>query len=281
MEKKKVRAAAITVFGILLAVAAVLGDYTEQSEMAMLQDAMRNLKRVDNLQMAYSYAYAKDDSYGEDSVEVWADMLTGSWVGEYKTMDEDGTRLYLRQFCDGQSVYNYVDWSGEWAVQAGESTWVPNLESLTALVYRAEDILETRTWEEDGDQKISYVFTPEYLQQQHEKRYAHMRESYERYQREGASGEELYNVALSVDQYEKSRYEQIVVTYTLDPEQILRSMECTATMVAPELTPDETGRMRLGEERETKLVLRIDVQRYNQGGILNKIAQCRSELLYE
>ena len=39
--------------------------------------------------------------------------------------------------------------------------------------------------------------------------------------------------------------------------------------------------MRLGEERETKLVLRIDVQRYNQGGILNKIAQCRSELLYE
>lgn len=253
----------------------------ERGELAQVQGAMRNLKRVDNLQMTYIYSFSQGEITGTDEVDVWADMLTGSWVSEYYTTDEDGTRLYLKQFCDGREVYNYIEWNGEWAAaQNIDGNDVPKLENITVLTYDGNDILEAESETMDGGQKISYSFTPEYLEGEREKRIAEIETAYSSYQKSGVSEEELDSVRLTVEQYKQTRYEDMIVAYTVDANQVLRGMECTATLIMPELLQDENGQTDLGGEQEMEILLRIDVERYNQEGIQNKIEQCRNEIMY-
>lgn len=280
MEKKRVRALATAVFGILLAMSVLRGHYTEDSEMAEIQDAMRNLRRADNLQIASGYTYLKNGVEEQDRVDVWADMLTGEWVSESSATDEDGTRLYLKQFCDGQRLYNYAEWSGEWIQQVGGSVDAPNLESVTVLTYHEDDVCDAVTVEEDGYRKISYTFAPEYLQREHEKRLAEMEKTYAGYEGIGAGEKALRNMEYTVLQYEKSRYEDITVKYAIDENQTLRGLKCTATWVRPALLHTEDGEVYLGEEEKVELELIVEVVRYNQDGTLNKIAQCKNELGY-
>lgn len=281
MEKKTVGTTAVVIFGAILVISALSGNNMERGELAQVQGAMRNLKRVDNLQMTYIYSFSQGEITGTDEVDVWADMLTGSWVSEYYTTDEDGTRLYLKQFCDGREVYNYIEWNGEWAAaQNIDGNDVPKLENITVLTYDGNDILEAESETMDGGQKISYSFTPEYLEGEREKRIAEIETAYSSYQKSGVSEEELDSVRLTVEQYKQTRYEDMIVAYTVDANQVLRGMECTATLIMPELLQDENGQTDLGGEQEMEILLRIDVERYNQEGIQNKIEQCRNEIMY-
>lgn len=280
MDKKRARAIAVAAFGILMAMSTLRGSYTEASEMAELQDAMRNLRRADNLQYMSSYTYSRNGVEEEDRVDVWADMLTGEWVSESSATDEDGTRLYLKEFCDGQSLYNYVEWTGEWIPQVGGDLAAPNLESITVLTYHPDDVLETKMADEDGYRTLTYTFTPEYLEQEHEKRLAEMEKTYRAYESLGAGKEVLTNMERTVQQFDLSHYEDIKVTYTIDGDQTLRGLECTATWIKPEIKKTESGEVLLGQEEKVSLHLVVEVVRYNQDGTLNKIEQCRNELGY-
>ena len=164
MKKRNAQAAAAILFVSVLSVMAMTGGSMEQGELRQLQTAMRNLRRADNLQ----YTYSSTNSYaGEISImqaDVWADLLTGSWAAEYYTIDTDGTRLFLREFCDGTTTYTYIDWSGEWSAQADQKeTDVPFLEGIIMLNYSEADIVDFKCEDEGGIKKISYGFTPEYL----------------------------------------------------------------------------------------------------------------------
>lgn len=279
MEKNKIQAAAVIIFGALLAVPVLTGGNAEQGELGRLQEAMRNLKRVDNLQMTYEYSVTQRGSTTAEQADIWADMLTGCWVSEYYITDEDGTRPYMKQFCDARNVYVYDEWTGEWELAQGvTSSAVPNLGTVTALDYRAEDILETETGEEAGQQRITYRFTPAYLQEQRNERVAKVEATYVSYQKSGASQETLDTMEITLEQYKQMRYEDVVVTYTIDADRVLQGMEYSAKLIMPEIVTDEKGESVLGAEQETQLLLRVNIERYNQDGIINKAEQCKNEI---
>lgn len=279
MEKNKIRATAVIIFGALLTIPMLMGGNAEQGELGRLQEAMRNLKRVNNLQMTYEYSVTQRGITTAEQADIWADMLTGCWVSEYYVTDEDGTRPYMKQFCDARNVYVYDEWTGEWELAEGAvSNAVPNLGIITTLDYRAEDILETETGEEDGQQRVTYRFTPAYLERERNERVADVEETYASYQKSGATQETLDAVGITLEQYKQMRYEDVVVIYTMDADQVLQGMEYTAKLIMPEIVTDENGESVLGAEQETKLMLRVNIERYNQDGIANKTEQCMKEI---
>lgn len=201
----------------------------EKGELRVLQTAIRNLRRADNLQFTYS----STNSYaGEISImqaDVWADLLTGSWAAEYYTIDNDGTRLFLKEFCDGTTTYNYIDWSGEWSVQTDEKEPdVPFLESITTLNYSEEDIVDFECEDAGGRKKISYGFTPEYLMQ-----------------------------------YQQMQVKDVTAIYEIDEYGMLCNGSALIYMTQP----------------SAKSLITIQIRRYNEDTVLDKIEQYESEVL--
>lgn len=285
MEKKTIRALATIIFGTVLTVSAMTGSHTESEDFSRLQNAMRNLKRVDNLQMTYSYTIEQKGLSTAEQVDVWADMLTGSWVSEHYTTDEDGTRLYLRQYCDGRTVYQYIEWTGEWeavenvSVAAGGNA-VPNLDHLTVLDFDDADIASSSNDKSEEEEKIMYTFAPKYLQEEVDRTVAEMERQYLSYQKSDKSEEDLRMAELTVEQNKNTVYEEARVAYTINASDVLETMESNATLMMPELTKDETGQMILGDVLEVKISIVADVIIYDQQGILNKIEMCKNEVYY-
>ena len=142
MEKRKLRILTVVVFAGVLVFGALRQNSTGRGELGEIQVAMWNLGKVDNLQLSYEYRWKQNGSAGGETMHAWADMLTGDWISEHYTTDEDGTRLYLKQFCDGRNLYHYIDWSGEWEQilpQQRENTVIPDYEMVTDLGYDVTD----------------------------------------------------------------------------------------------------------------------------------------------
>lgn len=280
MVKRKIRALVVMAFGVALAAFSVLDGSTQCAELAMLQDAMRELRRTDNLEFSYESTIAGTGvSKGEKTV-VWADTLSGSWVSEHYITDEDGTRQYLKKFCDGTSVYQYVEWNGEWNLSEDESTEIPYFAQLVDLPYDENDIYNISLEQRGKVLELSYEFTPEYIERQNRKRTEALEKYYKSYRKKQTSEEALDNVELAVEQYRQTREEETAVTYRIDSAGVMRGLHCTMTLVSPEIVYDESGQQALGTERESFYVTTIEISRYNQDGILNKIDQCRLEVSY-
>ena len=171
MEKRKFRIVVVMVFGVTLLAASVLDGSVSSTELAMLQGAMRELRRTDNLEFSYENILAEKGTSKSEKAVIWADTLSGSWVGEYYITDEDGTRRYLKKFCDGESVYEYVEWSGEWDLLEEEEDSIPYFSQITDLPYDDDDILDIRLEQQGNLQEISYEFTTEYMEKQNRKTY--------------------------------------------------------------------------------------------------------------
>jgi hypothetical protein len=161
VKKQNVQAVIIILFAALLLLLCLTErSKTQPAEMVELQDAMRSLKRVDNLEYSYAYKTTMDGESQVQSVDVWADQLEGSWVAEYYSTDEDGTLCILKQFCDGKEVYHYVEWSGEWVKQSGVSKDVPKLDVLTSLDYDSTAIIKIDSASESGFRRINCELEP-------------------------------------------------------------------------------------------------------------------------
>ena len=52
------------------------------------------------------------------------------------------------------------------------------------------------------------------------------------------------------------------------------------TLSVPEIIYDDAGGQTLGSEAESIYETKIKIHRYNQDVVLNKIEQCRREVLY-
>lgn len=281
MVSRKVQAFTAIIFGSLLAIAVLTESSGGHGALGELQNAMRNLKRVDSLQMTYTFTNAQRGAVVGEQVDVWSNMLDGNWTSEHYTTDEDGTRIYLRQFCDGRNVYHYIDWNGEWE-QANEtsSTAVPNLEMITALSYEWTDIAKEEVGEENGMQKITFTFTSDYLAKRAQAQLQEIEASYMKYEKSGATKDQLASVERSVEQYRQTTYDRMAVTYLIDNNKVLRDMRCEVTLTMPEIVHDLSGNLVLGSSQQVEMAVQVNVERYNQDGTLNKIEQCKNEMLY-
>lgn len=280
MEKRKARAMVVAIFVVGLVTAAMVWDNTRSAEMAMLQGAMRELRRVDNLEFSYYSAMTGGGMQTGDFIKIWSDQLSGCWASEHYKTDEDGTRLYLKQFCDGEHVYNYIEWNGEWELQNTKDVEVPYLNSILSTSYDDGDIINLECVEEKEGQKISFEFTQEYIDNQNKERQKTVQASYDNYKKM-ASEELTDEMALNVEQYINTFGENTVVAYHMNEAGILDRVSCSMQLVRPEIIYGADGTLEFGAERESLFELEVIVDRYNQQGTLNKLEYCRNEILYQ
>lgn len=272
MEKEKVQALLLMIFTSGLAIMALSGGNTEQGEMGQIQDAMRSLKRVDNLQYTYVSTFSDSEETVTEQVDVWADQLSGSWVAEYYLIDEDGTLLYQKRFCDGQNVYVYIDWNGAWEQQPGtDSRMAPYLEALTALTYDSMAITDIQKTERESSMEISYTFTPEYLEKTGEESLEQLEMMYRGYENAGVLQAEDGNAQLNIDRYRQTRQEDMQISYYIDSAGVVCGTMYTVNLIQPEIILDESGVPKLGEDETTQVRMALEVQEYNRDAILDKI----------
>ncbi len=280
MEKRKFRIVVVMAFGVTLLAASVLDGSVSSTELAMLQGAMRELRRTDNLEFSYENILAEKGTSKSEKAVIWADTLSGSWVGEYYITDEDGTRRYLKKFCDGESVYEYVEWSGEWDLLEEEEDSIPYFSQITDLPYDDDDILDIRLEQQGNLQEISYEFTTEYMEKQNRRRIQMLEDYYKNYQRLQTSDESQEQIELAAEQYRQTSEEKETVVCHIDPTGVMRDFCSVLTLSVPEIIYDDAGGQTLGAEAESIYETKIEIHRYNQDVVLNKIEQCRREVLY-
>ncbi len=280
MEKRKFRIVVVMAFGVTLLAASVLDGSVSSTELAMLQGAMRELRRTDNLEFSYENILAEKGTSKSEKAVIWADTLSGSWVGEYYITDEDGTRRYLKKFCDGESVYEYVEWSGEWDLLEEEEDSIPYFSQITDLPYDDDDILDIRLEQQGNLQEISYEFTTEYMEKQNRRRIQMLEDYYKNYQRLQTSDESQEQIELAAEQYRQTSEEKETVVCHIDPTGVMQDFCSVLTLSVPEIIYDDAGGQTLGAEAESIYETKIKIHRYNQDVVLNKIEQCRREVLY-
>lgn len=280
MGKRKIHALFAMAFAVALITSVIMSERTQSEELALLQDAMRELRRTDNLEFSYKSTIESDGVAKSEKIIVWADQLTGSWVSEHYTTDEDGTRMYLKRVCDGLHVYHYEDWSGEWEFKQGEETDIPYLDRVIDLPYGSDDIMNIELRQKVDVQELSYEFTEEYIAEQNAMRQETLEEYYENYQKMQASDEGAEKVALAVEQYRRMREEDTAVTYRIDSAGVMRGLSCSMLLVSLEILYDADGKPTLGEEHTSSYQIEIEITRYNQDGVTNKINQCKNEAAY-
>ena len=280
MEKRKFRIVVVMAFGVTLLAASVLDGSVSSTELAMLQGAMRELRRTDNLEFSYENILAEKGTSKSEKAVIWADTLSGSWVGEYYITDEDGTRRYLKKFCDGESVYEYVEWSGEWELLEEEEDSIPYFSQITDLPYDDDDILDIRLEQQGNLQEISYEFTTEYMEKQNRRRIQMLEDYYKNYQRLQTSDESQEQIELAAEQYRQTSEEKETVVCHIDPMGVMQDFCSVLTLSVPEIIYDDAGGQTLGAEAESIYETKIKIHRYNQDVVLNKIEQCRREVLY-
>lgn len=280
MEKRKFRIVVVMAFGVTLLAASVLDGSVSSTELAMLQGAMRELRRTDNLEFSYENILAEKGTSKSEKAVIWADTLSGSWVGEYYITDEDGTRRYLKKFCDGELVYEYVEWSGEWDLLEEEEDSIPYFSQITDLPYDDDDILDIRLEQQGNLQEISYEFTTEYMEKQNRRRIQMLEDYYKNYQRLQTSDESQEQIELAAEQYRQTSEEKETVVCHIDPTGVMQDFCSVLTLSVPEIIYDDAGGQTLGAEAESIYETKIKIHRYNQDVVLNKIEQCRREVLY-
>lgn len=280
MGKKDIHVAVTIIFASVLSIFAMTGGNTERGEIRQIEDSIRNLRRTDNLQFSYTYTISDKNEIVATRTEVWADQLTSRWVAEYYTTDADGTRLYLKRFCDGMDVYTYVDWNGEWVKQGiGQNMDVPCFDNITSIHYRSEDITNVQMKEEGDISKISYTFTPEYLDSIDEKNYAELDAYYRSYDDMGYSEKSDDEMYMAMEQYRKMSLEDMLIIYKMDGNDVLRSGTYSFTVNRPEIKAEEDGTMSLGNEEKIRNLIVFEIRGYNKDFISDRIEQYASEIL--
>lgn len=283
MGKKEIHVAVTILFASVLSVFAMTGGNKEPGEIRQIQDALRNLRRMDNLQIAYTYTVSGKEEQAAWRTEVWSDLLTSSWTAEDYVTDVDGTRLYQRWFSDGNALFCSADWSGEWERQSlKQGIEMPYFDSVTTVNYGNEDITGIERDETESFIKISYTFTPEYLATLNEKHQASA-ELYVENNRvmQADRGEEqaLSFEQLKMAQLKQMELENFRVTYKVDKNDILRSLTYSFDVTQPELVTEQDGTIGLGEPETLQNLIVFEIRGYNREFILDKIEQSASEIL--
>ena len=278
MEKKNIQAMTVAIFAAVLFIFA-MADGGGDGELGEIQDAMRRLNWLDNLQYSYVYTYSTQEEVYAEQVDVWADLLTENWAADYYMTDEDGTLPILKQYSDGKTLYRYIDWTEEWSpMSESDEAETPKLDELMRLEYTAEDIQDVVRTQEDGKIIISYLLTQEFLDKTGNERLAEMEQLYQNYENAATSQEERDSLQATLEQYRQTRREEVRITYVIDENGIIQSGVCDVTLVQPEIAADENGAAALGEETKIQYEMQLTIKGYNRDSILDRIEWYREEI---
>ena len=101
MDKKSVQAVLVTIFSGVLFLESMFAGGVASEETGKVLDAMRGLRRVNNVHYLVTNSYSGNQDIVQQTQEVWADLLDETWMVEYKNTDADGAMTYVKEFCDG------------------------------------------------------------------------------------------------------------------------------------------------------------------------------------
>ena len=138
MDKKSVRAVAVTIFSGVLFLESMFAGGVASEETGKVLEGMRGLRRVNNVHYLVTNSYSGSQDIVQQTQEIWADLLDETWAAEYKNTDADGAMTFLKEFCDGVTVNSYQ--AGVWSQWNGYSTTtdIPNYQALTQGSARRE-----------------------------------------------------------------------------------------------------------------------------------------------
>ena len=73
-----------------------------------------------------------------------------------------------------------------------------------------------------------------------------------------------------------TKFEHQTKLYPTEVLSALRAMEGKYQLIMPEITQDLSGNKMLGKDRKMQITVTAEVDRYNQGGIANKVQQYKT-----
>ena len=278
MDKRYAQVIVLFLFTSVLAGYALIDVSTKYEELTWIQDASRRLRRTDNIWYTCTMTLTAEAVSFTEQIEVRGNQLTGEWVAEYYTTDEDGTRRILKSFCDGRKRYDYVDWTGEWEEKPFSDITMPDFEVPYVLNYGEADIAEVEQRQEGTDTTVTIALTKEYLAGLISEHYDEAQALYEGYRRAETSPLSQGMLELGMERYERMRIENARQIYAADADKVLRSVEYDAAVCVPEVVTDDLGQTALGKEKTILFRHRIEIKGYNEQQILDAIEQCGSEV---
>ena len=166
MDKKSVRAVAVTIFSGVLFLESMFAGGVASEETGKVLEGMRGLRRVNNVHYLVTNSYSGSQDIVQQTQEIWADLLDETWAAEYKNTDADGAMTFLKEFCDGVTVNSYQ--AGVWSQWNGYSTTtdIPNYQALTNPGYREEDVVSAECVDlDDGATQIIFSLSGQQLKE--------------------------------------------------------------------------------------------------------------------
>ena len=248
MDKKSVRAVAVTIFSGVLFLESMFAGGVASEETGKVLEGMRGLRRVNNVHYLVTNSYSGSQDIVQQTQEIWADLLDETWAAEYKNTDADGAMTFLKEFCDGVTVNSYQ--AGVWSQWNGYSTTtdIPNYQALTNLGYREEDIVSAECVDlSDGATQIIFSLSGQQLKEKRD---------------------------------QKTGYQNEQIAYTINKSGVLTGMEYNFDVKRPKVVI-KGGEQKLEGEEEYAMGVKIKVLSYNQANIPKVIRKCAADAGYD
>lgn len=261
MNKRTVQAIGIAVVTGMLFLQAMVAGGVASEEMGMVMDAMRSLRRADNLY----YELVSFTESEETTQKIWVDLLTENWLEELSVHDDDGMVVFWKRFFhDGKEWMN--DGQSGWETVEASSS-IPGFNIITEFPLRGDDIAETDCFEEEGNQKVTFTVSDAVLEK-HKQDFLTLLEAGEREER---------MQEISYQQYADTRYENGSITYCINENGQLTEVFFSLDITQPEILLNG-GKYVLGEETTYQIGYSAKVMSFDEAKTAEKVKKCAEEV---
>ena len=288
MDKKSVRAVAVTIFSGVLFLESMFAGGVASEETGKVLDGMRGLRRVNNVHYLVTNSYSGSQDIVQQTQEIWADLLDETWAAEYKNTDADGAMTFLKEFCDGVTVNSYQ--AGVWSQWNGYSTTtdIPNYQALTNPGYREEDVVSAECVDlDDGATQIIFSLSGQQLKEKRDQALdliepagMEVEDDTERAAIVDKITEQMDKMSVYYEQYQKTGYQNERIAYTINKSGVLTGMEYSFDVKRPKVVI-KGGEQKLEGEEEYAMGVKIEVLSYNQANIPKVIRKCAADAGYD
>lgn len=278
MDKKSVRAVAVTIFSGVLFLESMFAGGVASEETGKVLDGMRGLRRVNNVHYLVTNSYSGSQDIVQQTQEIWADLLDETWAAEYKNTDADGAMTFLKEFCDGVTVNSYQ--AGVWSQWNGYSTTtdIPNYQALTNPGYREEDIVSAECVDlSDGATQIIFSLSGQQLKEKRDQALDLIEPAGMEVEDDT---EQMDKMSVYYQQYQKTGYQNERIAYTINKSGVLTGMEYSFDVKRPKVVI-KGGEQKLEGEEEYAMGVKIEVLSYNQANIPKVIRKCAADAGYD
>lgn len=262
MNKRAVQAIAVAVVTGMLFLQAMMAGGVASEEMGMVMDAMRSLRRSDNVH----YELLSFTRGEETTQKIWVDLLTENWLEELSVEDDDGMVVFWKRFFDGSEEWMSDGQSGWEPVEAGSS--VPGIDIITEFPLGIDDIAETEYLEEEECKKVIFTVCDDVLEK-HKQEFLAMLETEKQDER---------MQQISYQQYENTSYKNVSIVYSIDEEGQLREVLFSMDVTQPEILLNGGGTYVLGEKETYQMGYSAKVVSVNDTEVAKKVEKCAAEV---